>query len=261
MHPPATWAGAASWLQIAAFLVVLALSLWLAQRRGLEPRVMYWAGVCGIVGALVGGRLWSALAGLADIGTLDWSGPRGVLGAFLGALAAAAGYLLWRRRPVLDYADAAVPAVAIGYAVARVGCLLAGDDFGIPTDGGWGVCFAPGSEAYAVHLARGWIAPGAVLSLAVHPTQLYHALVGIAGFAFLLRWRPRWSGSRLAAAMVWYGLTRLLIQTVRDDHWSGGQLVDTAQWFCLVLVGAALALWWHQARHAAQPGGMSPQTG
>jgi phosphatidylglycerol:prolipoprotein diacylglycerol transferase len=261
VHAPAAWAGAAAWLQIAAILLVLALSLWLAARRGLEAHSMYWAGVCGIVGALAGGRMWPALAGLAADGTFDWSGPRGVLGAFLGAFVAAAGYLRWRRRPVLEYADAAVPAVAIGYAVARLGCLLAGDDFGIPTDGDWGLRFAPGSEAYAAHLARGWIAPGAALGLAVHPTQLYHVVAGIAGFVLLLRWQPRWPGSRLAAAMAFYGATRLLIQVVRDDHVSGGQVIDAAQWFGIALIGAALALRWYQARHAARPGGVSVPAG
>ena len=54
--------------------------------------------------------------------------------------------------------DAGAIAVAIGYAVGRMGCFLRGDDYGVPTDLPWGMSFPKGLPPTTVH---------------VHPTQLY----------------------------------------------------------------------------------------
>jgi phosphatidylglycerol:prolipoprotein diacylglycerol transferase len=238
---PAGWDGLPSALQLGGFLTALAVSLWLADRRGLEPRAMYWAGAWGIAGAVAGSLVWSELATAASAVP---GGGRSVLGAFLGAGVFGGAFLRWRGRPLLGFADAAVPAIALGYAIARLGCLAAGDDFGVVTDAAWGLRFGPGTDAFAVHLARGWIPGGSAHSLAVQPTQIYHAAVGLLGFVLLLRWCPRWSGSTLAAGLAFYGLTRFLIQFLRDSHWARGAPIDPAQWVSLGFIGLALGLWW-----------------
>lgn len=101
--------------------------------------LVFAAGVGGIVGAKV---YYALLNGdwrlLFDRSGLVWYG-----GFILGALA-----VLWvmRSRRLFRWymADIAAPALALGYAIGRVGCFLVGDDYGRPTDKPWGVPFPVG---------------------------------------------------------------------------------------------------------------------
>ena len=171
-------------------------------------------------------------------------GAKGVFGAFIGAALFGSLYLLYRRQPVLAYADAAVPAVALGYAVARIGCFLNGDDFGIVSSVPWAVQFPPGTEAYAAHLNRGLIEFGASLSLPVHPTQLYHSAAGLFLFFLLTRWQGSWSGSRLALAMAGYGLLRFIIEWFRGDVSPVLGPFHASHLFSLAFILGAGLLWW-----------------
>ncbi len=63
-------------------------------------------------------------------------------GGFIGALIASA--IFFRRHPRLPFwrtADLCGPAIALGQAIGRIGCLMAGDDYGRPTTLPWAVTF------------------------------------------------------------------------------------------------------------------------
>lgn len=240
-------------IDLAALGVTWLAMIWFAGRAGLSRGLSLSAGLLGMVGALWMGRLYVLLekgpvAVLHDPGVLlqVLPGGKAMMGALLGAAIAAYLVLRIRRRPFLIYADAWVPALVLGYVVARLGCFVNGDDFGVVSAVPWAVRFPPGTEAYASHLARGWITPAADFSLPVHPTELYHALAGLAAFIFLLRWRPRWPGQRFALAMVVGGVARLLIEFMRDDYWLHGDVLDVPQWLSLLLIVLASGLWWSQ---------------
>jgi phosphatidylglycerol:prolipoprotein diacylglycerol transferase len=202
-----------SLLTAAAFLVTLGLAVGLAARERLDPLVMFWTGVAGIAGALAGG--YAVGLGVAAAG----SGPGGnsTFGAFLGAGLGAFAALKWGAAPAATYLDAAVPAVALGYAVARVGCFVNGDDFGVVTSIPWAVTFPRGTDAFAHHVASGSIPDTALVSLPVHPTQLYQAAVGLALFAILVRWQPARPGDRLTVALFAYGVARFVLEFLRGD--------------------------------------------
>jgi phosphatidylglycerol:prolipoprotein diacylglycerol transferase len=170
-------------------------------------------------------------------------GGKGVFGAFIGAGLFGALYLLYRRQPVLAYADAAVPAIALGYAVARIGCFLNGDDFGTVTTLPWAVRFPQGTEAFAHHVAQGWVTAQDWLSLPVHPTQLYHMAVGLLAFLVLSRIRNAPPGTRLAVGLIGYGALRFVIEFVRGDAvpiWHG---LDLNQFLCVAMVGIGVLVW------------------
>lgn len=215
----------------------------LSRLRALE------ACLCGLLGAFWGGHLLVLLSQpsliledpLRLLNFLD--GAKGVFGAFLGAALFGSLYLLYRRQPVLAYADAAVPAVALGYAVARIGCFLNGDDFGIVSSVSWAVQFPPGTDAYAAHLSRGLIDVGSLLSLPVHPTQLYHAAAGLALFLVLRQWKGQWQGSRLALALLGYGVLRFCIEWFRGDALPVIGPFHAAHLFSLLFIIGALLLW------------------
>jgi phosphatidylglycerol:prolipoprotein diacylglycerol transferase len=96
---------------------------------------------------------------------------------FTGGLIAGFAAFAWlaRRRkiPLLDVLDAGAPAVALGYGIGRIGCLLSGDgDYGIPTSLPWGMSFPNG------------LVP---TTQRVHPTPIYEFIAACV-IAWLL-WR------------------------------------------------------------------------
>jgi len=196
---------------------------------------MYLAGIVGLVGALLGGELYVFLAAPGPVAD---GAERGAIGALAGAAAFGALVLRLRGGEFLRYADAAVPGIALGYAVYRIGCFINGCCFGIPTDLPWGVTFGPGTEAFASQIAQGLISSEAARTLSVHPTQLYHAALGLAVF-FILR---RYSGSRLALALALYGGGRLVIEFFRADTQPLIGSLDANHLACLVMLAAALLL-------------------
>ena len=151
-----------------------------------------------------------------------------------------------------------VPAIALGYAVARLGCFLNGDDFGIVTTVPWGVQFPPGTEAFANHLANGWVSVGDTLSLPVHPTQLYHAAAGLLLFVVLRSWKPAWPGQRLALALTGYGLLRFGIEFLRGDAAPVVGTLHAAHLFGALFVVSGAFLWWWHTRHSSPAPAMRP---
>jgi prolipoprotein diacylglyceryltransferase len=103
--------------------------------------------------------------------------------------------------------------------------------------------FPEGSDVYIVHLERGWIGAMDSHSLAVHPTQLYHALAGLFAVLLLERYRPNWHGGRLAIGMAFYGCARFLIEFYRDEYEQGGSILDLAQWLSIGFLITTILLW------------------
>jgi phosphatidylglycerol:prolipoprotein diacylglycerol transferase len=85
--------------------------------------------------------------------------------------------------------DASMAVSGIAYAVARVGCFVAGCCFGRVCLRPWGIRYPPETEAHLNHLERGLIPADAAYSLPVHPFPLYAAAVGLATSLLLLRMR------------------------------------------------------------------------
>ncbi len=235
-------------IPIHLFGIFLALALvvasWVAgrefARRGFDPTLAsetaLWAGVGGLVGA----RLWiivetwpefahAPLSFVFSGSGLAWYG--GFVG---GALAVT---LQFRRRsiPWLAGADALAPALALGHAIGRIGCQVAGDgDWGTETTLPWGMAYP--------HAVVGWDKPPGVR---VHPTPLYECAAYLAVFAYLW-WRrkaPAPSGTTFSSYLVLAGLARFAIEFVRINPrvafgLSGAQLMSAA----LVVIGVAF-LW------------------
>jgi phosphatidylglycerol:prolipoprotein diacylglycerol transferase len=175
-------------------------------------------------------------------------------GGFLGGLLGSVLYCRAAGLPLLAWGDCAVPALCSGLFLTRVGCLLAGCDFGRPWNGPWAVQFPPGSPAFRQHVAEGLLPAAAPASLPVHPTQAYESLAGLflLGVILLARRRRRCPGEALAAFAVGYAVLRFLIETVRADPQRGSVgPFSTSQFIALVTGAAGLGLLaWLRTRRA-----------
>lgn len=237
---------------ILSLFVALGLSVLAARKDDdLKPWIMACAAAWGILGAFWGGHLLYVVATMPDeLFENPWlffyfmDGNKGVFGAFVGAGLFGWLYLRWKKVSCFSYADASVPAIALGYAVARIGCFLNGDDFGTLSSLPWAVQFPTRTLAYEDHLLEGWIQWDDELSLSVHPTQLYHATVGLALFFILRRWKSRWPGSRLAFALAGYGVTRFALQFFRGDSVPVLGHLDINHIYALIFLSFAGLLWW-----------------
>jgi phosphatidylglycerol:prolipoprotein diacylglycerol transferase len=230
----------------AALLTGLAYAAHRAADAGLDPRRLYWAGVWGIAGGLWGSHVmvtvvyqhqWTFGALVPDLR----AGKSSLGGLFAGAFCLAA-FLRLRGERILPFLDASAPAVALAYAIARIGCFFNGDDFGTVSSVPWAVAYGPATLAFDEHVARGWVDVSTGVSLAVHPVQLYSALAALALFVLLRRADRQPQGRQTAALMIGYGVSRFCLEWMRGDFEASLGPLSVAQVCCVPLVAGGLAI-------------------
>lgn len=171
-----------------------------------------------VTGALVGGAVFMRLgtwlqhldlrenASLAE----QWAyGNRSILGGLVGAwLGVHVAKKLCGYR--LRTGDLFAPAVALGMAVGRVGCLLT-ELPGTPTASGWGITL---DRADALRL-------GAPPGVALHPSFAYEIAFHLAAFAALWFWvrhRDFPPGESFLWYVAAYGTFRFAVEFVRGNE-------------------------------------------
>jgi phosphatidylglycerol:prolipoprotein diacylglycerol transferase len=153
-----------------------------------------------------------------------WDGGLVFYGGVAAAALVTAGFVRrysWRFAVV---GDVLAPGLALGHAVGRLGCFLAGCCFGktCPAGGAPCVAFPAGSVAHSHLAAAGQLGPaGAVAPVTppLHPTQLYEAAALLGIFALLLLWRrrQRFAGQLFLVYLLAYGLARAALEVFRGD--------------------------------------------
>ncbi len=238
-----------------AALLGAAVTMWLSERDGADTRVERRALLATYVGALLGGYVFEWLRVLPEalmkqsIDPLFHVGRAAYGGLLIGTLCAVV-VLRRGRAPVLPYMDRTVPLCGISYGFVRVGCFLAGCDYGKPTASALGVRFPMGTPAAVDHAAHGWIARGGE-SLPVHATQLYEAAIGVLAAAIASIWlvKGKRDGRAFATFVVLYAVGRFFVEMLRGDGSRGTYAeVSTAQWVSIGLVALVGAMVWHAKR-------------
>ncbi len=195
------------------------------RRRGITTEyassLVLWAALSGLVGA----RLWDIWDNFPIYMRHPWSivfSGAGFVwyGGFVGG--AVAVYLVARRYGVgfLTTADMAAPAVLIGHAFGRMGCLLSGDgDWGLPTKMPWGMAYPNAIVGWNADTvlklnAKGQLVSGYFPGVRVHPTPIYEAVLYVAIFAFLWSTRKRTSveGRIFYLFLILAGAARFLVE-------------------------------------------------
>jgi phosphatidylglycerol---prolipoprotein diacylglyceryl transferase len=110
-----------------AVVVAVKLAAVLGEREGVQSDVIYGIAGWGVVGGIIGARLFHVadhlpfyLANPLLIPAV-WEGGIAVYGAFIGGLVAG-GYAAWRAHlPIWRLLDVAAPAMLVGQAIGRFG--------------------------------------------------------------------------------------------------------------------------------------------
>jgi phosphatidylglycerol:prolipoprotein diacylglycerol transferase len=222
------------------------LTLGLARRDGLPNETMANCYVITAIAAIAGSRLLYIATNLDEFKTFAdiFALRRGGLvayGGFVGGYLGSWIFLMRHRIKLMPWADVAVPSLASGLLITRIGCYLFGCDFGTTLPEGaprwlkklgtfphWAqgtLDSGDGSPAYVRHLElfrgtpKGHILTETNASLPVHPTQLYESALGLLLLVLLLwqRKHQKFRGQIFFLFVFAYGFGRFLLETIRDD--------------------------------------------
>lgn len=241
-------------LAAAGFLVGLWFAYRQAPRAGLDPHGVWNLGVYGILAALLMSKMWLIFSAwdyyiahpgeIFSMATFQSAGT--FYGGILGGILWVVLYTRFRKMPLLAVLDVVAAPVALGHAIGRIGCFVAGCCYGKPTSLPWGVTFtSPVAEKIA----------GTPLHVSLHPTQLYEAGAEFLNFLLLI-WlgaRRRFTGQLIGAYVVLYGSERGAIEFFRGDPGRTMMFRDSVSLMQIVSAGLIIAgasLWWRGLRRA-----------
>lgn len=235
----------------------------------------FWA----LIGALLGGRALYIIVEhhyyfvenpFTQIGSTGisiptflalWKGGFVFWGGALGGAVALAVFCLKRRIPMGEFADYCAPALAIGHAFGRIGCVAGGCCYGkeyyhldsvgnVVANGPFGLSFPEGSIAYDALSASATPDKLSLMqkihgTLPLFPVQLLESFGNIVIFAILLlaTTQKRAHGQITLLYFILYSMMRAFTETFRGDSARGfviEGLLSTSQFISLVMSLAAL---------------------
>lgn len=217
-----------------AFLAGLALIIRRARTVGDDESLylegMTWFIIAGIVGARLFYFIWYPDRFLADpLGTLFSQGGLVWYGGMVGVSLAVILFARLKKLQLWRAADVIIPGAALGLAIGRIGCLLAGCCYGGPTTLPWAIHYPH------THETQG---------LAVHPTPVYESLLLLIVTAVLLKIDKNKSFDGLTTWMFFiiYGVVRFILEYFRGDRliWLDALNLSASQ--LISLGGIALGL-------------------
>lgn len=222
------------------------LTLKLATLDGLPKETMANCYVITAVVAVIGSRVLFIATNPDDFKEFSdvFALRRGGLvayGGFLGGYLGSWVYLARNRVKLMPWADVAVPSLASGLFITRIGCYLFGCDFGTRLDDNapawlkslgtfphWTGTMADSGEGSPAWLRHNDLFKGTPAGMAlskldhsfpVHPTQIYESIAGLLLLLLLLSQRKnqKFRGQIFFLFTFAYGVIRFIIEIFRDD--------------------------------------------
>ena len=224
-----------------AFLTALWLAGKLGSRVGLHADRIVDIGLIAALSGIAGAKLGMFLfdwdyfsqhpAQIFSLSTLQAAGVFQT--GLLLSIAVSIWYMRRKQMPVLRTMDVFAPGIAIGHAIGRLGCFVAGCCWGTPTHLPWAVTFTSQDSHERF---------GTPINIPLHPSQLYEsgAELIILGVLLAMFRRPHRDGYIVAWYLVLYSLVRFLIEFVRNHEQSLVWGLSLTQWISLATLLAGI---------------------
>jgi len=202
------------------YLCALIYSRYNARRAGFDLELLWDLFAILIIGALLGGKIVYAALFWHDLGDdflgrlwatiRDFRNGFVFMGGFAGAVLAGAWYAKRKAFSFWSAADMLAPAIALGHAIGRIGCFMAGCCHGSPANSALSVTF---TDPDCLVSAR-------YIGVPLHPTQLYESAGNFALFLALhfMYGRKHKTGAVLAAYCGGYCVLRFCVEFLRGDE-------------------------------------------
>src|SRR5690349_13373288 len=215
------------WYSVMIVLGAL-LAAWIAtreaRRRGQDSEQIWQMLPIVLIFGIIGARLGWVLVSLKDIQAKGWEhifftfeGGLSIQGALIGGLLAVIIYTRRHKLDFFEWADIAIPGVALAQAIGRWGNYFNQEAFGAPCDQPW--CIPISNEVLQSHPEY---ADYVGKNLRFAPTFAYEMIWDLLNFA-LLMWLGRQrrfelrTGDLLWVYGIFYSVGRFFIEEVRVD--------------------------------------------
>lgn len=193
-----------------AFVIGFALIGFRAKQAGDNPddylEAIIWFIISGIGGARLFYFIWYPQVFLSNpLGALFSQGGLVWYGGVIGVLLATVLYTRLKKINLNHFGDIVAPAAALGLAIGRIGCLLAGCCYGAPCDVPWAIHYPHSHETQG---------------LAVHPAPLYETALMLLVMAVLLKLDKHkpFEGYTTWWFFILAGLVRFGLEYIRGDR-------------------------------------------
>ena len=224
------------------------------RRRGISPDFANSIVIWGAIGGIVGSRIydvfdnWTAYAG--NPWSMVFSGSGFVwYGGFIGGVTAAAIVSKYYKVPILRSFDMCAPALIMGQAFGRLGCLLSGDgDWGLPSTLPWAMSYPSAIVGWNTRTVlkldeHGHLISGFFPGVRVHPAPVYESILYVGIFCLMWSIRKKAPEGRLLCLyLILEGLARFTVEFVRINERVALGLSE-AQLISLVMITIGLAGW------------------
>lgn len=201
---------------------------------GMNPDPLFDAGIVGLIAGLLGAKLmyWivefptfiqDPLAMIKDFG----NGFVVYGGVILGVLAPVLFLKFIRKTEPLRYLEIAIPSIALGQAIGRIGCVLSGCCYGNICDTGvWYAFTLPGDFPR-------------------YPTQIMSSIGDLLLCGFLLFYtnREKFAGELTVLYMTFYAVGRFVIEIFRGDPRGNVGALSTSEFVSILMFAGGIGLW------------------
>ena len=249
----------------ACLVVGMTLVMRYGRRSGLAPQGLLDAAFASVIGGIVGSRLMYVVVHFRSLESpLDafrvWEGGMMYFGGLLLGMFVGVAVALRRGMKLWPAVDVVAPSLGAGQAIGRVACLIAGCCYGMEHQSAWSITF-PAVELSSV--------PPALQGIPLLPVQVLQIGEGVLLWAlgvYAYKYR-RFDGQPFILVMGVAGLTRFLIEGLRDDDARGffmeetfGHTFSSSRVLGLAMIlGAIVAYGIRTLRHAAPKAGEAPE--
>ena len=227
-------------LLVLAFCIATFLLSRQAKAQGINQELIFNLSFVILVSGIIGARILYVILNLKfylsnpveiimlSHGGLAW------FGAFILGSLCCAVYLKNKGLDFYKTFDLIIPYVALAQGIGRVGCFLNGCCFGTPSSLGWAIVFPEQCVAGSSPIG----------DQALHPTQIYSSIFGLALFFFLNNrlYKPHRRGEIISLYLIFSGAFRFGIDFIRHYENSANFIINQVVALGLVIFGIIILI-------------------